>query len=104
MDVYVVSDVDELDGAQSYESSRIANVTAVAQAVNAAVAQAEDRASTEDVVLSSVTRELTAAEVQRAKSAIEESGAPTLTDGDYPPGVYFEYGDKYVAVSLAIYH
>jgi hypothetical protein len=103
VDVYVVADVDALEGAQSYESSRVANVTAVDQAVNAAVAQPLENSSTEGLVLSSAARELSPEEVERARTALEQSGSSPPTDGDYPPGVYFEYGDRYVFVSLGIY-
>lgn len=103
VDVYVVGGTDELDGAQSYESSPVSDVDVVDGSVNAAIAQVGNESTAESVILSSATRELTSEEVAAAREALNESAGQSRPDSEYPGGVYFEYGDNYVVVSLAIY-
>ena len=71
--------------------------------MGSALETAKEGDTGEGPVLGSSSVELTAKEVREIETALQDTNRVTPNDSNYPSGVYFEYGDRFVVVDFRMY-
>ena len=71
--------------------------------MGSALETAKEGDTGEGPVLGMSSMELTGKEVRELERALQNTKRVTPSDSNYPSGVYFAYGDRFVVVDFRIY-
>jgi uncharacterized protein YceK len=104
--VYIVEYDNETNTAGQYKTSDLTDISKVNETVNTALSHSGRIDSGSGPILGTATVELSKKRVDKVKSALKNTnntGRTGPTGSKYPPGMYFEHGNRYVVIELRIY-